>query len=114
MSLFYSFVKKSSMKHGIANKSVVLIVYVSLLTTQPVPVNLIQPGLILSKSYPFLGASLDSITTNVDNLANWEEEIKCPSSNFDQSINYVLRDKKFYLEKANGNVQLKKPHKYFY
>ena len=36
MSLFYSFVKKSSMKHGIANKSVVLIVYVSLLTTQPV------------------------------------------------------------------------------
>ena len=57
MSLFYSPVKKSSVKHGIADKSVALTVYVSLLTTQPVPVNLIQPGLISSKSHPFLGAS---------------------------------------------------------
>ena len=57
MSLFYSPVKKSSVKHGIADKSVALTVYVSLLTTQPVPINLIQPGLISSKSHPFLGAS---------------------------------------------------------
>ena len=73
-----------------------------------------QPGLTLSKSHPFLGASLDSIVTNVDNLETWGVEIKCPSSKLDQSVNDVLKDKKFYLEKANGNNQLKRSHKYFY
>ena len=34
-------------------------------------------------------------------------EIKCPSSKLDQSINDVL-------EKANGKIQLKRSHKYFY
>ena len=102
------------MKHGIANESVALTEYVTLLTSQSVTVNLIQPGLILSKSHPFLGASLDSVVTNVDNLETWGVEIKCPSSKLDQSINDVLKDKKFYLEKANGKIQLKRSQKYFY
>ena len=68
------------MKHGIANESVPLTEYVTLLTSQSVTVNLVQPGLILSKSHPFFGASLDSVVTNVDNLETWGLEIKCPSS----------------------------------
>ena len=67
-SLFFSSVKTSSRKHGIANESVALTEYVTLLTSQSVTVNLVQPGLILSKSHPFLGASLDTIVTNVENL----------------------------------------------
>ena len=63
------------MKHGIANESVALTEYVTLLTCQSVTVNLVQPGLVLSKSHPFLGASLDSIVTNVDNLEMREVEI---------------------------------------
>ena len=47
--LFYSSVKTSLMKLGIANESVALAEYETLLTTQPVTVNLVQPGLILSK-----------------------------------------------------------------
>ena len=43
-----------------------------------------------------------------------EVEIKCPSSKLDQSVNDVLKDKKAYLEKANGKIQLKRSHKYFY
>ena len=62
------------MKHGIANESVTLTEYVTLLTSQSVTVNLFQSGLILSKSHPFLGASLDSIVTNVDNLKTWGVE----------------------------------------
>ena len=73
-SLFYSSAKTSSMKHGIANESVTLTEYVTLLTSQSVTVNLFQSGLILSKSHPFLGASLDSIVTNVDNLKTWGVE----------------------------------------
>ena len=73
-----------------------------------------QPGLILSKSHPFLGATRDSIITNVDNLETWGVEIKCPSSKLDQSINDVLEDKKFYLKKASGKIQFKRSHKYFY
>ena len=76
--------------------------------------NLFEPGLILSMSHPFLGASLDSIVTNMDKLETWGVEIKCPSSKLDQSINDVFKDRKFYLERANGKIQLKRSHKYFY
>ena len=48
------------MKHGIARESVALTEYICLLTTELVTINLVQPGLILSKSHPFLVASLDS------------------------------------------------------
>ena len=40
--------------------------------------------------------------TNVDNLENWQLEIKCPSSKLDPSINDVLKDSIFHLEKPNG------------
>ena len=69
---------------------------------------------MLSNSHAFLGSSLHSIITNVDSLENWRVEINCPSSKLDQSINDVLKDKEFYLEKANGKIQLKRSHKYFY
>ena len=85
-----------------------------LLTTQSITINLVQPGLILSKSHPFLGASLDSIVTNVDIFETWGVEIECPSSKLGQSINDVLKDKKLYSEKANLKIQLKRSHKYFY
>ena len=61
--MFYSSLKTFSMKRG----SVALTEYVPLLTSQSVnvvnsvnSVNLVQPRLILSKSNPFLWASLDS------------------------------------------------------
>ena len=45
----YSSVETSATSHGTANESVALKAYVYLLTTQAVPVNLVQPELILSK-----------------------------------------------------------------
>ena len=113
-SLFYSSVKTSSMNYSIANENVALTEYVTLLTSQSVAINVVRLGLILSKSHAFLGASLDYIVTNLDNLETWGVKIKCPSSKLVQSINDVLKDKKFHLEKANGKIQLKRSHKYFY
>ena len=79
-SLFHPSVKTSSMKHGIANEqSIALTEYGTLLTSQSVTANLVQPGLISSKSYPFLKASRNSIVTNVDNREVWGVEIKCSS-----------------------------------
>ena len=75
---------------------------------------MIQPGFILSKSHPFYEVLPDSIETNVDNPETWEVKIKFQSSKSDQSINDVLKDKKFYLEKPIGKVKLKRSHKYFY
>ena len=60
------------MNYGIANENVALKEYVTLFTSQSVTINVVQLGLILSKSHAFLGASLDSIVTNVDNLETWE------------------------------------------
>ena len=100
------------MKHGVVKCCFNRVL--TLLTSQSVTVNLVQPGRILSKSHPFLGASLDSIVTNVRNLETWALEVKCPSSKLDQSINDVLKDRKFYLEKANGKIQSKRLHKYFH
>ena len=69
------------MRYRITNESVALTEYVTLLTTQSVAVNLVQPGRILSKSHPFLGASFDSIVTNVDNLETWGVEINLSHQN---------------------------------
>ena len=102
------------MNYSIANENVALTEYVTLLTSQSVAINVVRLGLILSKSHAFLGSSLDYIVTNLDNLETWGVKIKCPSSKLVQSINDVLKDKKFHLEKANGKIQLKRSHKYFY
>ena len=64
------------MKHGVANESVALTEYVTLLTSQSVTLSSFQPGLILSKSHPFLWASIDSIVTNIDNYKTWGVKIK--------------------------------------
>ena len=55
---------------------------------------MVQQGLILSKSHPFLGAPFDFIVTNVDNLETWKKEIKSPSSKLDQNFN-VFKIKNF-------------------
>ena len=73
-----------------------------------IAVNLVQPGLNLSKPNLFLGASLDSIVTNVESFETCGVEIKCPSSKRDQSINDILKKQNFFLQKVNGKIQLKR------
>ena len=46
--------------------------------------------------------------TDIDRLETLGVEVKYPSAKLDQSINDVLKDKKFDLEKANGMIQMKR------
>ena len=66
-----------------------------------------NPGLIVSKTHPYLGASLDAIITDMDTGEKWGVEIKCPSSKFNQPLEDVLQDKRFYLHKKDGSICLK-------
>ena len=83
------------MRHGIVNESAALSEYISLLTTQSVAENLVQPGLILSNLYPFAGISLNPTVTNVCHLDASEVGTRCLSSKLDQGISHVLKDKNF-------------------
>ena len=83
------------MKHDIVNESVALTNFILQLKSQSVTIYLVQQGLILSKSHPFLGAPFDFIVTNVDNLETWKKEIKSPSSKLDQNFNDVFKIKNF-------------------
>jgi hypothetical protein len=41
-------------------------------------------------------------------------EVKCPFSKKDVCIEEACKDKNFYLGIANGKIQLKKTHNYYY
>ena len=87
------------MRHGIVNESAALSEYISLLTTQPVKEKLVQPGLILSNLYPFVGTLLNPTVKIVCHLDASGVKTRCLSSKLDQGISDVLKDKKFSLEK---------------
>ena len=70
-----------------------------------------QPGLIISKSHPYVGASLDGIVTSDGD--SWGLEIKCPFSKYNSSLTEALKDKKFFLIEKQ-KVELKRGHSYFY
>ena len=70
-----------------------------------------EPGLIVSKSHPYLAASLDGIVKCKG--SSWGLEIKCPSSHYNSSLAKALDDKRFFLSRMKG-VQLKRSHRYFY
>ena len=99
------------MNYGIANENIALTEYVTLLISYN-KCGSTRTYFIKVLCF-FLGHHL-TLVTNVNNLETWGVKIKCPSSKLDQSINDVLKDKKFHLEKANGKIQLKRSHKYFY
>ena len=71
----------------------------------------IQPGLLISKSHLYVGASLDGIVTA--NCDSWGLEIKCPFSKHNSSLTKVLEDKKLFLIEKQ-KVELKRGHPYFY
>ena len=112
--ILYSSFSNASTLHGNQNESIALQKYVQFLTSKSININVKKVGLLLSKSHPYLGASLDAVIKNVDSGERWGVEIKCPFSKFSQNIDLVVSDKKFYLQKKDNNISLKKSHKYFY
>ena len=44
----------------------------------------------------------------------WESDFNCCLSKLHQRINDVFKNKIYFLEKANGKIQMKKSRKYFH
>ena len=102
------------MCHGISYEAEALKKYVEFLTANSLFFTTDNSGLIVSKSHPYLGASLDAIITDMDTGEKWGVEIKCPSSKFNQPLEDVLQDQRFYLHKKDGSICLKENHSYYY
>ena len=113
-SMLYTKLSTPGMCHGISHETEALNKYVESLTAKSLFVTADNPGLIISKTHPYLGASLDAIITNIDTCERWGVEIKCPSSKFNQPLQDVLKDKSFYLRKKDGSICLKESHSYYY
>ena len=114
-SMYYTSFTTTSTRHGIQNENHVLHLYETFLKSKNLDVCVKETGFIISKSHPYLGASLDGIVTNNKTGEKWGVEIKCPSSKFGQDFNnIVMSDKKFFLQKKGQQISLKKSHQYFY
>ena len=114
-SMLYSNVKTTGMMHGVQNEKRALDSYVTHLHNSGLAVFIGQPGIIISKTHPYLGASLDACVTDINTNTEWGVEIKCPSSKVGLGIEAVLQDRKFYLHReSNGTIKLKNSHPYFY
>ena len=105
-SMLYIKLRTPGMCHGISHETEALNKYVKSLTAKSLFVTADNPGLIISKTHHYLGASLDDIITNIDTCERWGVEIKCPSSKF--------KDKSFHLRKKDGSICLKESHSYYY
>ena len=102
-AMFYKSFTTPSTQHGVANECHVLNLYK----------NVSKVGLILSETYPYLGASLDGLVED-ESDNRWGVEIKCPSSQFGKTLHEAINNKKFFLQKHGNEVNLKKSHKYYY
>ena len=77
-NMYYSQFSTNSTKHGQENEKNALQMYINFLTKQNVCITTKNFGLIVSKTHPYLAASLDATVTNIDTNFTWGVEIKCP------------------------------------
>ena len=83
------------MCHDISYETEALNKYVESLTAISHFVTADNPGFIISKTHPYLGASLGAIIIDIDIDERWGVEIKCPSSKFNEPLDDVLQGKRF-------------------
>ena len=112
--MYYTSFSSESTNHGIVNERHVQNKYVEHLKFNSINVYVKQLGLLLSKSHPYLGASLDGLVICQQNGEKWGLEIKCPFSKHGMSLKEALEDKKFFLKQSGDSVTLKISHSYFY
>ena len=70
-------------------------------------------GLFINKENSFLHATPDFLVL-CDCCGNGCGEVKCPVVITDGNFDDYVQHKSSCLEKINGNLQLKKPHSYYY
>ena len=77
------------------------------------PVNVLKSGLVVSLDAPYLGASPDGkVIDNGCSILFGLSEVKCPETNFLVTSLDACSDSNFFLENRNGELKLKRNHKY--
>ena len=72
-------------------------------------------GFVVDQTSPWLGASPDFlIHDSTESTTIGLEEVKCPYSKRNETINETCEDKTFFLAKVGGKVLLKTNHKYYF
>ena len=113
-AMFYQSFVSSSTNHGIINEHHVIDLYYHHLLHKNLSVKISKVGLIVSKSHPYLGASLDGLVIESTTREKWVVEVKCPSSQFGKPLEEAVCSKNFFLRKTGNRISLKRTHKYFY
>ena len=111
-SMFYSPFHSASTNYGNKFEGHVRDLYCKALYEKGYNVNVEEVGLKVSQSRPYLGASLDGIVSCDGEI--WGLEIKCPFSKYNSKLDEELLDKNFFLKITEGEVKLKRSHKYYY
>ena len=105
-SILYSKLNLSSTRHGIQYENEALKRYTGDIAKKDIFLDVEHSGLIVSKTHPYLGASLDAIVTDIYGGEKWGIEIKCPSSKYNQQIDDVLKDQKILFAKSKWNYKI--------
>ena len=78
------------------------------------PVNVLKSGLVASLDAPYLGASPDGkVIDNGCSIPFGLSEVKCAETKFLVTPLDACSDGNFFLENRNGELKLKRNHKYY-
>ena len=113
-NMFYTHFENASTQHGMFYEKHAVQKYEQYLKNCNISALISDTGLIVSKSLPYLGASLDGLVTEENTGDQWLVEIKCPYSMHSRTLGEALESKTFFLCQSGGKVCLKKNHRYFY
>ena len=99
--------------HGIKYEPVALEQYQKYMHSIHRPVNVLKSGLMVSLDAPYLAASPDGkVIDNGCSIPFGLSEVKCPETKFLVTPLDACSDSNFFLENRNGELKLKRNHKY--
>ena len=101
--------------HGIKYEPIALQEYEKFMFNRKTPVAVLKSGLVVSKGFPVLGATLDAKLVDFGCSECFGfAEVKCPHTKFHVTPLDVCSDPTFFMEKISENkCRLKRDHAYY-
>ena len=101
--------------HGIKHEPVALQEYEKFMFNRKTPVAVLKSGLVVSKSFPVLGATPDAKVIDFGcTICFGLAEVKCPHTKFNVTPLDACSDPDFFMEKIDENhCRLKRNHAYY-
>ncbi|XP_064625475.1 uncharacterized protein LOC135486546 [Lineus longissimus] len=102
-----------AIKYGRENEAKAIEVYHKYMTKAGYRIKILENGIVVNPSFPWLGASPDGKILD-SNAGFGLLEVKCPASFKDVDPLEACASKNFYCELVEGKPRLKRKHSYFY